>query len=178
MTHDGNPLGNPFAWAFTPYSSIKCMLSNFYHIKWTKFELLINTKTENTYTLRIDNKINIHYIHYKYNPLCIKPLINGHDVEYNKIWNYVVEKYIIRLNRMVESKIKPSFLILQNEYSGSTQEFNTLYQNTPYTDFNICWGVREDNKISLKPNTIMIRKGELPIQIVKRCYSDIIKCLT
>ena len=173
MTRNNSPLGNPFVWAFIPYKSIREMLTRFPLIKYTNVKLLPSFKWKGTYTLRIDDCVDIHYIHYHQNPAEKTLKVHNHDVSYYKIQDYILERYMVRLKRMQHLKEEPRFLILQNNSAGTTEEFIDLYTHTPVTKYRICWGVFDNLKIPLKPNTIRIGSSELPIAIVNRCYPTI-----
>lgn len=110
---------SPFTWAIVPYDSIINMMSNLYEINWHKIKLQPSYIWENTYEILVDNLIHIHYLHYKFNPKAIKPQAihiknsikdewNG-NIEFCRIWEYVVDKYLDRVNRMCHSGEEPVF---------------------------------------------------------------------
>jgi hypothetical protein len=88
-----------------------------------------------------------------------------------------MDKYFTRLQRMRKLNETPTFLILQNNSAGTTEEFLDLYNNTPETKYKICWGVFKDLDVEQRPNMFRIGAAELPIAIVNRCYPFIYKIL-
>ena len=62
MTSGTEPLGNPFAWAFTPYKSIKVLLEHFYDINFAHISLNESDRWKGTYTLTIDGMVDIYII--------------------------------------------------------------------------------------------------------------------
>jgi len=169
MTSGTEPLGNPFAWAFIPYKSIKVLLDRFYEINFAKILLIESTRWKGTYTLNIDDVVDIYYIHYHLNPLNIVPQKKNNDISMANIWEYIMEKYMIRTRRMIRNGIPPSFLILQNNSCGTTEEFIELYNSYPTSKFNICWGAFDGCPVDTRDNLIRIGATELPKDIVKRC---------
>lgn len=176
MTSGNQPLSNPFSWAFTPYKSIRVLLEHFSEINFTNIKLSESQKWKNTYTLTIDNDVDIYYIHYHFNPLRTTPKKVNNDISMNNIWEYIIEKYKIRLQRMITNGEMPSFLILQNNSCGTTQEFIKLYNDFPTSQYNICWGAFDECPVENRTNLIRIGEKEVPKHIVWRC-SDTIKSL-
>jgi len=177
MTSGNEPLGNPFTWAFTPYKSIRCLLENFYEINFGKVNLTESTRWIGTYTLTIDDIIDIYYIHYHFNPLREVPHKENNDISMCNIWEYIINKYISRTKRMIASGERPSFLILQNNSCGTTDEFISLYNSYATSEYNICWGAFDTCKVEPRHNMIRIGENELPRNIVNRCSGVIHKLL-
>lgn len=105
---------NPFIWSAILADSMYALIKDWDNINFNDFELKKSefhesTEQLNTFKIVIENKIDIHYTHYYFNKDKDKPEIKGFDVFYNKIWEYVVEKYVKRLQRMNEN---PVFVIL------------------------------------------------------------------
>ena len=81
---------------------------NFNNIMIDKSEYHFD-KNKLTFKIIIDDRIEVHYPHYYFKKDENTPIIKGFDVFYNKIWEYVVNKYETRLSRMKE---EPIFIIL------------------------------------------------------------------
>jgi len=114
---------NPFMWGLIDFNSMYYMIQNFENINFKNYELI---KDKNwSFSIKIDNKITIKYIHYKFEPTANKIIKKDFDVFYNKIWEYIIQKYEERLERMLNIKEKPIF-ILANWYNVS--ETNLTYQ--------------------------------------------------
>lgn len=98
--------GNPFCWNFIDFNSMYYLIENFENINFLDFTLIKDAKWN--FSIIIENKIKIQYVHYKFDKNATKIKIVKADVFYNKIWEYIVEKYKERLKRMNE---KPIFII-------------------------------------------------------------------
>lgn len=109
---------NPFIWHILLFNDMLNLIKQYNNIDFLNYEL---DKSElkpgrlNTFKLLVDNKITIHYPHYRFKADEPVPKIIHVDVYYNKIWEYVVEKYNTRVLRMKEP---PCFLIIDGHSSG------------------------------------------------------------
>lgn len=177
MTHKNSPLGNPFVWSFISYNSIRELLSRFDCINFDNVKLVPSVRWKGTYTLCIDDCVEIHYIHYHYNPSVKGLKVHNNDVASSNITQFIMAKYKARLQRMRDLNEDPCFLILQNNSAGTTEDFLDLYNNTPLTKYKICWGVFTGLKVEPRPNMFRIGPSEMPAAVVKRCYSFIYKSL-
>lgn len=102
------PFQNPFIWNIIDYNSMLYLVKNYDKINFENFELM---KDKNwNFSLIIDGKVKIQYVHYKFNANCNKPTTKYIDVFYNKIWEFIVSKYILRLDRMKKDKSRPIFI--------------------------------------------------------------------
>ena len=102
---------NPFIWTTIEPNDFINLVLNFDSINFKKFELF-KDKDWNFF-LNIDNCFDVRFTHYKFNANTSKLTIGGpnkNDIFYNKIWEYIVEKYTSRLNRMLTVKEEPTFL--------------------------------------------------------------------
>lgn len=177
MTSGTQPLGNPFAWAFTPYKSIRVLLEQFNEINFANIKLSESTRWKGTYTLTIDDIVDIYYIHYHFNPMRITPYKENNDISMCNIWEYIIDKYLLRTKRMIRNGEQPSFLILQNNSCGSTNEFIELYNAYPVSKYKICWGAFDECPVDERINMIRIGATELPRNIVNRCSATISQLL-
>lgn len=97
---------NPFCWNRLSYKDFIFLADNLQKIDFNKINVnLINDpakdKNNNLVGLvNVDNKINILYPHYIQNSKYDKPTKIDTDVYYNKMNEYILEKYTTRLNRM------------------------------------------------------------------------------
>lgn len=100
---------NPFCWNVIDFKSMQYLITNFEAINYDNFEI---QKDKNwNFSIIIDNAVQIQYVHYKFKPECKIITTHGVDVYWNKIWQYIVEKYEERTKRMLESNNKPLFII-------------------------------------------------------------------
>lgn len=116
--------GNPFMWVVIDFNSMLYMIQNWDNIDFENYELVKDDKWN--FSIIIEDKIKIQYVHYKQNPNFTIPQKTGPgDICYYKIWEFIVQKYEERLKRMKEQNIKPLFCICN---------FNTIYQDAIYTE--------------------------------------------
>ena len=59
----------------------------------------------------IDNHIKVQYVHYLFDRNADTLKTKGPNVYWNKIWEYIVNKYNERVERMLTKKNKPIFII-------------------------------------------------------------------
>ena len=59
---------NPFIWMICPYDSIIYIMNNFDKIDWFNYEFEKSKLKENTFIIKVENNIEIHYVHYKFDP--------------------------------------------------------------------------------------------------------------
>lgn len=101
----------PFIWNRIHNEDLIKLLENFNKINFKNVEIKkIGKNLEDGFFITIDNLINVFYQHYKFDKNCNTPTLKddvtnmlGHwsiDIHYNKIWEYILEKYESRLNRM------------------------------------------------------------------------------
>jgi hypothetical protein len=124
---------NPFIWAVVPYDSIVYVMGNFYKIDWYDYELEKSKLRSNTFVIRVENKIEFHYVHYKFDPTA-KSITQEKkfdkeekwtgDVLYCRIWEFINQKYLERAKRMVECNDEPCFLIRDESYSNGNSKFS------------------------------------------------------
>ncbi len=176
MTNGTEKLGNPFSWAIVTYSSIDAILTHFYDINWSNISINESTRWKGTYFITVDNLFDIHYIHYHFNPENQVPVIHGHDISSCDIWEYIVSKYITRVKRMVRIHDIPKFLIVEDNSSGTREEYLDLYNRHADSPFKICWCAYDETNTSYRPNLIKIGQKKLPKPIVDEYYSKIANC--
>ena len=117
------PFGNPFIWTVIDFQSMLHLVQNWDNINFKNFELIKDDKWN--FSILIDEKVKIQYVHYKFNPNCKTPILdNIGSIHYYKIWEYIIQKYKERLNRMLENKEEPIFCICN---------FNTIFPDAIYT---------------------------------------------
>ena len=100
---------NPFCWCTVDFNSMYYLIENFEKINFNNFELIKNEKWR--FSIRIENKIQINFPHYKLGKTDKTFRRHGEDIFYYKMWEYVVQKYEERLKRMKTLKNEPIFVI-------------------------------------------------------------------
>lgn len=102
-------LSNPFSWCIMDFQSSYNLVKYFDMINFAKFKLLLNH--DNSFSVIIDDKIKVDYVHYLLSDKYKTPTKTGdNDISYDKMYEYVVEKYLSRCQRMVKCKITPTFI--------------------------------------------------------------------
>lgn len=108
--------GNPFMWSVVSPDDFWYLYNHYNEIDFNNIKL---TKIKNDNVIVIDEKINVYYIHYRFDKNAKTPvrrIKDGVDVYYNKIDEYILEKYNNRVRRMLEQKIKPIFIVSDREF--------------------------------------------------------------
>lgn len=125
---------NPFMWNVIDLDDLCKMMEYFDEINWFNVTLREQTSSnpgwDNTYILRIDDLIDVHYIHDRFDPSCNTPVHKGVNVHYNCIWEYLIQKYFTRLKRMLLSDIKPIFVA--HQYNTGLYEHETYIHENMY----------------------------------------------
>ena len=116
------PYENPFIWTRMMDDTFIWLLENYESINFRKYELTKTNFSLEDYVncffyIKYDNKHEVKYGHYKFVKNATKPVKIKMDVQYNKIWEYIIEKYEKRLKRM---KTEPIFIINDQFYNKIT----------------------------------------------------------
>lgn len=128
---------NPFIWNLIDFNSMYYLVKNFNIINFENYELIKDSKWN--FSLIIDKKIKVQYIHYKFNSKAKKPFTKYINVFYNKIWEYIVYKYETRLKRMKIENSKPIFIF--------ANWFNEPITNLSYNQLKMLNDLQQDNII-------------------------------
>lgn len=118
-----NTFNNPFMWNVIDFDSFVYLIEHWNEIDFYDYELIKDDKW--IFSILIENKIKIQYVHYIFNPNYSHPTLDkAGNILYNKIWEYIVERYDTRLSRMLDNKEYPLFCVCN---------FNTIYKDSIYT---------------------------------------------
>lgn len=121
--HFHTKYSSPFIWTVIAFEDMKKLITEWNSINFLDYELL---RDENwNFSILIDKKVKIQYVHYKFSPDDKIPRKDGVDIYYSRIWEYIVEKYEKRIKRMLDRNEAPLFCICN---------FNTIYKDAIYTD--------------------------------------------
>lgn len=135
------PFGNPFIWTVIDFKSLVYLIENWNNINFHNYELIKDNNWN--FSIIIDKHIKVQYVHYKFNKnFNIPKKIGPGDICYNKIWEFIIQKYEERLKRM-ELKNEPPIFCICN--------FNTTYKDAIYTE--------EQLKILEKYKNVFILRG-------------------
>lgn len=134
---------NPFCWNIIDPESMFNLIQCFDTINFGNWKLRKDEKWN--FSIVIDGRVTVKYVHYHFSPN--DPMIrsDGVDVFYQKIWEYIVAKYVSRLKRMRET---PVFVIA------------TSYPNDYFTktDIERICSIRTNYKIVINNNNINLDK--------------------
>lgn len=107
----------PFIWSRIWKEDFEKLISQYDMLNFDNFELKkINSlnKSNNDFYILLDDTIKIFYQHYKFDKNYVKPTkVDDINIHYNKIWEYIYEKFKIRSKRMNKSE-KP--IIIFNDH--------------------------------------------------------------
>lgn len=108
---------NPFTWATVDFKSLCYLISSYKKINWNNISLskcphpdpLLAGKE--LFEITVDNKVKISYIHFLYDATATSIIVKDVNVYYNKIWDYIIEKYKERIVKMLSINSDPVFVI-------------------------------------------------------------------
>lgn len=104
----GTEFGNPFMWCLIPPESFSYLYHHYREINFRNIEL---KKDGEWYKVVIDRKVTVYYPHYRFDKDARTPTKRKGqeiDIYYCRIYEYILEKYWKRLERM---KGEPIFII-------------------------------------------------------------------
>lgn len=104
----------PFIWNLIDFESMYYLIKNFQDINFKNYDIKKNANW--SFSIIIEDKIELKYIHYKFDKNANNIIYKDIDVYYNRIWEYIVDKYDKRLNVMLNNTSSPIF-ILANGYN-------------------------------------------------------------
>lgn len=107
---------SPFCWCYTPISSLINLVNKWYSVNWTNIKMdkcvnrrefitygALSYKLDKTFYMNVDDTGVISYPHYVFDQNAHTPTVCGFDVAYDKIWEYIYEKYITRVKKCAQS---------------------------------------------------------------------------
>lgn len=175
---------NPFIWMVSPYHSIHYTMLNFDNVDWYNYTFEKSKLRENTYIVKVVDEIELHYVHYKFDPNA-KNIYQEKkfdreekwtgDVYYCKIWEFINEKYIERVERMLALKENPSFLLRDETFANQNSKISMrdiAYCDSPYKRVIIT----RDQKIDRNDDickTIHVKDIEMPEPTVRHNLDEI-----
>lgn len=127
---------HPLFWCVIDFNSLVYLIENFDIIKFEEYEL--KHDDEWNFYMLVDGHVKVQFVHYKLNKKYHVPTktVTDHDIEYDRIWEYIVEKYESRLKRMKENMCEPLFLISNGitvfrdcVYTSEQLQFLKKYKN-------------------------------------------------
>lgn len=158
---------NPFVWNIIKFDSCYNLVKYWDEINFDNYTLTKDDR--NNFMLFIDGKVKIRYIHYKFDKTCTVPTRRNSDIYYNKIKEYIIQKYIDRLKRMREHKESPTFIFVKpngglpnsiNEEFTLAQQEKLASLDTPYKIIiSFKHMIKTDKLITVPQTTIFKNNG-------------------
>ena len=100
---------NPFIWCFT---DLKALVAKFDSINWTSVKIYNEMPNLlGRWHLCIDNMVDMNFVHAYWDPSHETPYIDQWNVRYNRIWQYLMDKYVKRVKRMLDHKESPIYVV-------------------------------------------------------------------
>lgn len=103
------PYNNPFCWNVIDIESFCYLIEHYDTIDFNNFEILKDSLWN--FSILIDGNVRVQFVHYKFSIHDNVLRRSGLDIFYRKIWEYIVDKYMLRSERMLELKEDPIFII-------------------------------------------------------------------
>ena len=151
------PYQTPFCWNTIDDNSMFNLISNYDTINFKKYEL-IKDKNWN-FSILINDLVKVNYVHYHFSKNDNKIRTDNADVYYNKIWEYIIEKYEERTNRFLQLKNKEEpFFVIGSSWNGQKCKLNTIKKiSTIDTNYKILFLVDFNNSIELPKNCMLYK---------------------
>lgn len=131
------PFGTPFIWNIIDSSSMLYLIKNYENIDFGNYDL-IKDKNWN-FSIIIDEHVTVKYVHYKFDANANTPYVKYIDYYSNKVWEYIVQKYEERKNRMLADHSIPYFIF--------ANWFNVKETNLTYDLLKTINGLNKSNLI-------------------------------
>lgn len=113
---------NPFVWNIIDFESCFNLVKYWDVLNFENYEL-VKDKNWN-FSIIIDGKVKVQYVHYIFSAKYDKITINNNDVYFNRIWEYIIEKYEKRIKNI--RKEKPIFIFATANYGLSRHKPFTI----------------------------------------------------
>jgi len=169
---------NPFTWVDLDFESMFHLITHWDTINWGKIRIEEHPHpygwAKNAYWLIVDDKVKIRYVHYLFDPMVNTPSVKGADVRYNKIWKYIVDKYVERTRRMLELHDNPTFIIEWGHMDYKGDNWKRLVKCNP--KYNVVVITRGHSLSELPSNILVIHdpnNTEFPLYFARKYYKQI-----
>ena len=121
---------NPFTWIDMDFNSLYNILTSYDTIDWEAIELSHRTHPysprQEMFELTVDDKVKLSFVHCIFDPNATQPQVIGMDVHYCKIWEYIVQKYEERKDRMLNAGKPPMFVAEWEHLDYDESAFNKI----------------------------------------------------
>lgn len=168
----------PFIWSRIWNEDFIKLLEHYKEIDFENFELKkvnkkINNKDNDFYIL-LDDTVKIFYEHYKFDKNYNKPSeVDNIDIHYNKIWEYIYEKFKIRCERMSKSE-KPIIIFNDHDPTYDPLKIIKICEEKNYRLLAFTDRIKKKNAFMLTvlPN---IENGADPNKIIETYKNEILE---
>lgn len=149
----------PFINNVIDFNSMKYLIEHWYDINFKNYELIKDNNWN--FSIIIDKNVKIQYVHYKFDKNAKIIIKRKGEVFYNKIWEYIVNKYEQRLKRMLDIKKEPLFILTNSD---------SLFKDAIYTNEQL-------NELSKYKNVIVFNnlKDKTVPESAKIIYNTLFK---
>lgn len=178
----GEPHTNPFTWVDLDFNSMFHLMCNWYSINWANIRLEEHPHPYwggNIYWLIVDNKVTIRYVHYLFDAHAKTPIVQGANVKYWLIWEYIVEKYFERVKRMQQLRQEPSFIIEWGHLDYNATNWARLTDGK--LPFKVVVITRGHSIVGNDPNLLIIHdenRTALPFYFANKYYKECRRFIT
>lgn len=151
---------NPFAWCIIDFNSCFNLVKHWDSINFENYRL---KKDDNfNISIIIDNLVKVDYVHYRFHKNYNTPTKIEEDIFYNKIWEFIVDKYIKRLKKMRESNINPVFIFATANHGLARHKPFTLAEQSKLDELNSKYTIilSFDKMIDEPKNVITIKQSK------------------
>lgn len=133
----------PFINTVIDFKSMKYLIEHWNDINFYNYELVKDSQWN--FSIIIDEKVKIQYVHYKFSATAKTLMVKDDELYYNKIWEFIIEKYESRLKRMQASKKLPVFILTDtlSLYKDAIYTNEQLKELSKYKNVIIFYGMKQ-----------------------------------
>lgn len=154
------PFVNPFVWNIIDFESCYNLIKYWETLNFENYE--ITKDNDWNFSIKIDNKVNVQYVHYKFSKEHNKLTIKNNDVYYNKIWEYILEKYNKRIEKVRNEK--PIFIFATANYGLTRHIPFTLEQQKKLEELNSPYKIIISFKDMIQSDKLICIKQDKPFK--------------
>lgn len=109
------PYQNPFIFTRIWADDFLKLLSEFDTIDFENYILNTNSgrlvEEVDNFHILLDNKIKIYFKHHRFRSIANSPEFSGHNMYYNRVWEYLIKKWDERIKNLFKNKSKKDYCI-------------------------------------------------------------------
>lgn len=157
-------LGNPFTWATVSIPDMKKLVFNYDKINFRNYRLIT---LKGVKYISVDNRFVIKYVHYRFDKRFKDRKIVDRDGSVTVFWDridqYILEKYKTRVERMLKNNLEPIFIIgnfFKDQYINF-EDAKDIASKSKYKIIFISDDVKFESLISEKFEVVLYNMEEL-----------------